>query len=173
MIVYAFDLAQSNPINVQDPSSPVGVAVDSPAKMTFYINGPGRVRVLLPIDIEVIALRNFREQYGVTTRIPSAVYVNGQPRPSAVLPYAPPAYRWNPRPIPFPVLGQQYNRSPLIPSYTSPYYNAGSQPPRVGKNEMIHSTANPLTLNTLLLHCIVVIIGIVQYYPGYQPRNIQ
>lgn len=123
-------------MNVQEPIAPVRVSVGDAAKMTFYVSGPGTVRAMLPIDIEVLALRHLREQLGMTTNGPAqnGVYMNGQAIQSGVSVMNP--FGWNRRP--FPVLAPQ-NRPEQVAPF--PYYNYngggngnGNIPSRVGKN---------------------------------------
>lgn len=136
--VNSFALAQSNSLNVQESPPPVGVSVDAPAKMIFYINGAGQVRALLPIDITVLTMRHFRDQMPMTPTAPIQTGAYGQPR----LPYRPPtdAYQqWIPQPfprlpsnIPRPQVApynQNYNDNRLYP------YN-DNIPSRVGKKNV-------------------------------------
>lgn len=149
--VNSFALTQSNPLNVQESPPPVGVSVDTPAKMIFYINGAGQVRALLPIDITVLTMRHFRDQMPMAPTTPIQTGAYGQPS----MPYRPPtdAYRpWITQP--FPVLPSNvprpyqqqvapYNRyyndniSSRYNDNILPRYNDNT-PSRVGKKNAFH-----------------------------------
>lgn len=143
--VNSYQMAQSNTMNVQEPPPPVGVSVDTPGKMTFYINGAGHVRALLPLDIEVMPLQHFRNQLAMTTNVPTqnGAYLGGQVSPLGNQYPPPPQYRW---PLPFPVLAPQ-NRPQQVVPYDR-YYN-GNTPSRVGKNNAFHI---PFTDIKILCH---------------------
>lgn len=122
-------------MNVQGSQSPVGVSIDKPAKMIFYVNGPGMVRALLPIDIEVMPLQNFRNQLATNVAAQNGIYMNSQFLPPGIQ-YAPPLnpYRWNPRP--FPRLAPQDR--PQIATLDR-YYDNVNTPSRVGKNNVVYN----------------------------------
>lgn len=146
-------MGQSDSMNVEEP---VRASVASPAQMTLYISGPGRVRVLLPIDIIVMPLRQYREQLAMTTSIPAQnnIYMNGRANPSGIQYPTSDTYRW-PAPVapsvvrPFPILPPEYRPqseplSPLDPfsrkvpiNNVSPYYNVNI-PSRVGKKKVFY-----------------------------------
>lgn len=125
-------LAQSNSVSVrqqqqlqqQQPTPFVGVSVLQPAHIQLYVRRAGRVRVLIPFEVNVTPIHDPSTGqlpfYG-TNQYPSRVYPSNQGQQT----YYPPKYQ------PFPILNPQQrpsipvnnNQNRYMPVYPSVWSN--------------------------------------------------